>query len=587
MEIEPTRVQIVEQLERIATNDGFASSPSKLKFLRYIVEKYLDGQTDQLKGYSIGLDVFDRGEHFDPQSDTIVRVQARNLRRALDHYYLTHGKDDPVRIDIPKGRYVPHIYLMESINSAADEPVMEPRDTELENTEDFGRIRSVFWIKPTLIALSLGVVSILSFFLLPDTQGEAKTFEQAAQISMGPSLSISPFEIISPSVDGENSRELESMRIGLHYELVDKISRFKDLFVVELNSDLDATVAEVSKNAKTQFLLRGSIQKSDTELRITSILSRTSNGEVLWSRSYDRQVENSAAWLEIQSDIAVQVAANLGKPDSQIHARFIAEQSIMGDLHIRHYKCLMRFYQYLNSKSEERHREIRNCLEVATTEMPQFSSGWAALTWMHADEDFNKFNLRPDQDPPLQRALAAAMRAVTTDPENAMAFQYLASAQFWVGNNEAFIQAAETALKLNPNDAEVLALFGNYLMRMDRPEQGLPLIEKALLLNPTPPSWYYGSLVIYYYLRNDSEDALKYARKFYNNNSLASHILYVVVLAQNDRMDEAKTAFNNLVEKYPFFPNQYESVIKSRRIPTGLYQKTVDDLILVGLTPIN
>ena len=71
--------------------------------------RQLSGEENDLKGYNIGLDVFEKGSGFDPDSDTIVRVQMVRLRRMLEHYYLTTGKNDLVCIDIPKGRYVPRL----------------------------------------------------------------------------------------------------------------------------------------------------------------------------------------------------------------------------------------------------------------------------------------------------------------------------------------------------------------------------------------------------------------------------------------------------------------------------------------------
>ena len=76
-------------------------------FLRYIVERALDGTADDVKEYSIGVDVFDRGDAFDPRTDTIVRVHAGRLRKKLAEYYATDGDADPVVIEVPKGGYVP------------------------------------------------------------------------------------------------------------------------------------------------------------------------------------------------------------------------------------------------------------------------------------------------------------------------------------------------------------------------------------------------------------------------------------------------------------------------------------------------
>jgi len=60
------------------------------------VNETLAGRASQLKGYTIATAVYERNEGFDPQVDPIVRVEAGRLRRALEHYYLTDGINDPV-----------------------------------------------------------------------------------------------------------------------------------------------------------------------------------------------------------------------------------------------------------------------------------------------------------------------------------------------------------------------------------------------------------------------------------------------------------------------------------------------------------
>jgi hypothetical protein len=64
----------------------------------------LDGN-NEVKEYSLGVEVFGRGEAFDPRTDTIVRVQARRLRSKLKDYYDAEGQTDPIVIELPKGHY--------------------------------------------------------------------------------------------------------------------------------------------------------------------------------------------------------------------------------------------------------------------------------------------------------------------------------------------------------------------------------------------------------------------------------------------------------------------------------------------------
>lgn len=86
---------------------GFVATDRLKSFLRFVVEETLDGGADRLKGYTIALEVLGRGARFDPQNDPVVCMEAGKLRRCLERYYLGLGRDDAIRIEIPKGTYVP------------------------------------------------------------------------------------------------------------------------------------------------------------------------------------------------------------------------------------------------------------------------------------------------------------------------------------------------------------------------------------------------------------------------------------------------------------------------------------------------
>ena len=95
------------QLERIVASAGFQRSPRSAGFLRYVVGRTLAGGAGDLKEYVIALEVFDREASYDPRVDATVRVEAGKLRVRLQKYYETDGQFDPIRIEIPKGAYVP------------------------------------------------------------------------------------------------------------------------------------------------------------------------------------------------------------------------------------------------------------------------------------------------------------------------------------------------------------------------------------------------------------------------------------------------------------------------------------------------
>jgi hypothetical protein len=147
VEDEVTRLEI----HRILDSDTFRSSDVLRRLLRFLADKSIAGEADQLKEYTIGLDAFGKPPSYDPRSDAIVRLQAGRLRQKLADYYRTEGKDDPLIVDLPKG----HFKLTWQARPVAVAPVVQP-EAPVKVAEPAGRRRR--WLIP-LLAVSL-VISI-------------------------------------------------------------------------------------------------------------------------------------------------------------------------------------------------------------------------------------------------------------------------------------------------------------------------------------------------------------------------------------------------------------------------------------------
>ena len=101
----PTEADAVRaQLDRILASPGFVNADRLSRFLRFVVERTLEGEGDQLKEYRLGTEVFDRPADYDPRLDSIVRVEARRLRSKLAEYYDGPGRTDPLSIRAAAGR---------------------------------------------------------------------------------------------------------------------------------------------------------------------------------------------------------------------------------------------------------------------------------------------------------------------------------------------------------------------------------------------------------------------------------------------------------------------------------------------------
>jgi adenylate cyclase len=93
------------ELERILASKGFATAGRLSRLLRYVVDKTIAAEADQLKEYAVGVEVFDRDANYDPRLDSIVRVEAGRLRSRLEEYYNGEGAASPIRISLPRGGY--------------------------------------------------------------------------------------------------------------------------------------------------------------------------------------------------------------------------------------------------------------------------------------------------------------------------------------------------------------------------------------------------------------------------------------------------------------------------------------------------
>jgi hypothetical protein len=96
-----------EELARVLSSHEFRTSKRSQEFLRYAVDNTLSGHTDLLKERTIGIEVFGRSTSYEPSDDATVRVKAGDVRKRLGLYYAESGAQNPVRIELPGGTYVP------------------------------------------------------------------------------------------------------------------------------------------------------------------------------------------------------------------------------------------------------------------------------------------------------------------------------------------------------------------------------------------------------------------------------------------------------------------------------------------------
>ena len=100
------REHLLEQINRLVASHALHGSESLCKLLRYLAKHAVDHPGTPIKEFQIATEVLGRSADFDPQLDSMVRVQAGRLRSKLTEYYSSDGLKDPVVVELPKGTYV-------------------------------------------------------------------------------------------------------------------------------------------------------------------------------------------------------------------------------------------------------------------------------------------------------------------------------------------------------------------------------------------------------------------------------------------------------------------------------------------------
>jgi Flp pilus assembly protein TadD len=195
MPLAQSEAQVVRRtLERILASSLFTRSEQLSRLLRYLVERHLEGCDDELKESVIGVDVFGRDPGYNPKADPIVRTEARRLRTRLTEYYEGEGQAEIIRIEIPKGGYVPQIRGVQD-QPTDDQPVKvaAPEGTTLSPLRKWRWIAVVAAGLAIVLAVAAATRSGVRASPAYDLYLRARDFEMKPAVS-GITISIDLFE---------------------------------------------------------------------------------------------------------------------------------------------------------------------------------------------------------------------------------------------------------------------------------------------------------------------------------------------------------------------------------------------------------
>jgi adenylate cyclase len=512
---------IVQQLGRILSSPEFHATDKMRDFLRFVVEEKLAGRSHRIKGYTVAVNVFGRGEDFDATNDPIVRIQAGRLRRALERYYLVGGVGDPIVIDIPKGRYVPRFSIKPEAAGPLDAGtnLSVPRDLKSKN---------------------------------------------------GLSVAVLPFENLTRDPD-----QLV-LTVGLTEELVTELTRFQDVTVIPCHvsrqpPDGPSDPVELARSVGARFVLRGSVRRDAETVKVSAQLTDAADGHQIWADASSRPAE-AGLLIATQEQIAVGVVGSIASEYGIMARRLSAESRKKPPAELATYEAMLRYYGHQIAPTPESARVCFDALGHAAANEPGYGPVWSALATLHCQ--MYTFDT-PGFDNALETALEAARKGVFLEPGSQLGRMILAYASHLADDHDSFREESEKAVALNPNSPYTVGAIGYMHALRGELEFGLPMLDRAMAANPCHPAWFHAGRVIDHLVRREHENALAETRTHRPFMTFWDDVMLAALLGQLGRIDEAGPHLDRVIDYKPDFCGRARELIRrSLKIDT-----VIDDLM--------
>jgi tetratricopeptide (TPR) repeat protein len=535
---QPSDGDVRAALDALLRDHQFEASERRRRFLRYIVEATLEGRAGELKGYTIAVDVFDRDEAFDPQSDPIVRLEARRLRRDLDSYYMGAGAEAALRFTIPKGAYVPTFAYHNGTDTTQDVDQTDDGDglsPPSPKAAEQGSHRSRrIWIAGIAACLFAGLAAI------------ALIWPRLAQEEQSPPQPFALTVAVLPFLAVDASQVSRSIATGLTSELVIDLVRFQDVrvYLPPSNFSNDQGLATLRESGGVTYEVRGSVHTDGNGSKIAVQLLESVSGHVIWAQNYDVALAPDAINSTLQ-ELSSRIAAALGQPYGAMSDDTRQRTSGLSSSNLDSYLCVLRAYGYRRTFSAADYGRLVACLETAVHRDPGYSDAWAMLGWLYLDA--GRFELRPgDPDVFYEKGLDAANHAVTLEPDNILALKALSSILHYMGHYEQSEELARRALALNPYDPDTLAQLGWRLAVRGKFDEGIPYLQEAIARTIDPPGWYFHLISIHENLRRNDEAMLASAELAARDGSEISYFLLAIAAGELGEREVAAAALDRI-----------------------------------------
>jgi TolB-like protein/DNA-binding winged helix-turn-helix (wHTH) protein len=409
--------------------------------------------------------------------------------------------------------------------------------------------RNLAWLGIVLLA-SAGVF-LFYFFSSRIPQSEIRNQGEATSplpLPDKPSIIVLPFVNLS----GDPTQEYFSD--GVTEEITATLSRVSGLFVIARTSAFTykgkaAKVQDISREMGVRYVLEGSVQKADGQVRIIAQLIDATTGKHLWSEHYDRPLQNIFALQdEIREKITLALQVRLALEESGQAQRAPTTNLDAYDFYLRGLEAAFRAV-YKNDPLIL----ARQLYESAIALDSQYAEAYARVGETYLLDWF--FNPSSNQGQSLERALAMAQRAVALNDALPLPHAIVGRVFSWKRQYEQALVEARRAVTLDPNFAEGYFHLGNVLFLTGPPEESVKANEQAIRLNPKPPDAYFFLLAASYRIAGRYQEALTVGKQFAARHPdfHPIHFHLAVCYAEMGQLENARAAGAEMLRLNPTF----------------------------------
>ena len=515
-----TAEMIQLQLQRILASPEFHATPRQRDFLQFVVTETVAGRAKEIKAYTVATRVFGRKEHFDQSIDPIVSIQANGLRRALERYYLVAGREDPVRIDIPRGGYVPTFRQQKGAES----------DRTALGRKVPGSIFEDSW----------------------------------------PSVLIRPFQNLT------GNPEKDFLRIGLATDLATELSWYQDIRVAVHKQEEEE---KVSSDRLPRFTLDGNIRKDREGIKVAVQLLDTTTNTYLWGEVYRSGLEPGQL-IVLEEEVARSVAAKTAGERGIISRILSVESRGKPPSQLKTYEAILRYYEYDLTLASDSFLRALEALESAVRIEPDCGQVWTMLGRLYA----NIYSLDiPGFEKPLEKAIEYAEKGTRMNRDNQRARAVLGLVRMFSNEIPAAREELDKALALSPNSLFVLDGLGYLMTLVGEWEKGPALIKEVIRLNPFYNTVVHYALWEDCLRREDYEGAYLETMGLRRPAVFWYPLAKAATLGHLGRYQEGKQFVETLLKLRPDFPTRGRILIRHYIKFEEIVSRVIDGLRKSGL----